>query len=166
MSPLRPRLRWYSLGALLLGLCTAPLDAQPTRKVEPLLPYAGVWQAQHQGKVFAVLTLRGGTSPAGTLRAGTVNTDEHGRVNEVTQEANAETRIVGVRLEHGRLWFDTRDEVGELLSYEMRLLDDGQAELRVVDAPLLQPFSLRRTARTPEMARRRTARPATAFRHR
>ena len=105
--------------------------------------FEGVWRAEHQGKAFVILRVRGS---AGTISTGAIGIDDEGEVSRVVHAASGELKLREVKVVQQKLTFKTAGAGPEETEYEMRLQGDGAAELRIVDAPPpAKPFLLRRS---------------------
>lgn len=105
--------------------------------------FAGVWNAEHRGKTFVILKLKNSEPPSGSIAAGNVRADDAGRVIEVEEEARNERPLGDIAEKDAVLSFSSRDNSGEIIRYEMRLIGEKEAELRILEAPI-QPFTLRK----------------------
>jgi len=117
------------LTVALLEFCAAsqPDDAKK---------FAGTWQAEFKGIPYLVVTLKGFN---GTISVGSITMNGEGDLADV-QEAVNEHAIQTVRVNGDTVYFQAKDE-----GYEMTLTGEGQAVLRIIDAPpLIGPFGMRR----------------------
>jgi hypothetical protein len=117
------------LTVALLELCAA---SQP----DDVKKFAGTWQAEFKGTPYLVVTLKG---LSGTISIGSITMNGEGDLADV-QEAVNEHPIQAVRVNGDTVYFQAKDE-----EYEVTLTGEGQAVLRIIDAPpLIGPFGMRR----------------------
>lgn len=139
--PLRPvacsdfAMTWTKLAVVagLLLLLSLPVKAQ----------FDGVWKGERQGKIYVIVTLKGGSQPSGTIKIGDINIDQNGEIAEVEREAENEYEILDPKIVAGKLLFQSKESDGDVTRYEMTVTDDKNARLKILEAPgPVKPFKL------------------------
>lgn len=131
-------LRFVTIALLLAGAAVSA-DSDLAR-------FTGTWRGEYKGKTFLILELEEDEPLAGTIAAGAISADEQGGITGVQHEPSAARRVSDCEIAGARLRFKTDGDGGAVI-YEMSVLADGVAELRVVDAPL-KPFRIERPKST------------------
>jgi hypothetical protein len=121
--------------ALLPLLTSMPLLAQ---HAEAQRKFAGTWEAKWKDKVICTLRLKAGEQISGEMEACNINADANGDLQEPesTDHSDPPSPILNAKLEGDTLRFETKDD-DDVLKFEMKLLGDGRAELRILDSPVL-----------------------------
>jgi hypothetical protein len=109
--------------------------------------FAGVWEGRFGDRVFCVLTVREEGGIEGTLSPGTIELNDDGDlIDAKPSESGKPYPIERTRVEGRRLLFEAKDGDDDVLRFELRLLGDGKAELRVVGLPM-KPIAMRASRR-------------------
>jgi hypothetical protein len=117
--------------ALLACLPLAGQDAEAQKK------FAGTWEAKFKDKVICTIRLKAGDEISGETVACNINVDANGDLQEPesNQQPDEPSPILNAKLHGDTLAFEEKD--GEdILKFEMKLTGDGQAELRILNAPV------------------------------
>jgi hypothetical protein len=93
---------------------------------------AGSWTAQFQGRTFLRLELKtvNGTI-AGGMSVGDIEVDEQGALRRVAESSHDLTSIFDVTERDSTVTF-SRNDGSDTHRFELRLLDAGQAELKLL----------------------------------
>ena len=121
--------------ALLPLLTCLPLAAQDT---EAQKKFAGTWEAKLKDKVICTLKLRAGEQISGETEACSMNVDANGDLQERDAPEPSDTSpepILNAKLQGDVLLFEEKDG-DEVLKFELNLIGQGRAELRILDAPV------------------------------
>jgi hypothetical protein len=120
-----------TLLSLLACLPLAAQDAEAQKK------FAGTWEAKFKDKVICTIRLRAGEPISGETVACSINVDENGDVQEPdsTEHSDKASPMINPKLNGDTLTFDDKDN-DDVLKFEMKLVGDGQAELRILDSPV------------------------------
>jgi len=121
--------------ALLPLLTCLPLAAQDTDAQK----FAGTWEAKLKDKVICTLRLKAGEQISGETEACSINIDANGDLQERDSTEPSDTSpepILNAKLQGEALLFEEKDG-DEVLKFELKLIGDGRAELRILDAPVL-----------------------------
>ena len=120
--------------ALLPLLTSASLVAEDA---EAQKRFAGTWEAKWKDKVICTLRLRAGEHISGEMEACNINADANGDLQEPesTGHADPPSPILNAKLEGDTLRFEMKDD-DDVLKFEMKLLGDGRAELRILNSPV------------------------------
>jgi hypothetical protein len=120
--------------ALLPVLTSVPLVAQDA---EAQKKFAGTWEARWKDKVICTLRLKAGEPISGQMEACNINADANGDLQEPesTDHSDPPSPILNANLEGDTLRFEMKDD-DDVLKFEMKLLGDGRAEVRILDSPV------------------------------
>ena len=121
--------------ALLPLLTCLPLAAQD---VDAQKKFAGAWEAKLKNKVICTLKLKAGEEISGETEACSINVDANGDLQErdsIEPSDNSPAPIQNAKLRGDTLIFEERNG-DEVLKFEMKLIGEGRAELRILDAPV------------------------------
>ena len=121
--------------ALLPLLTSLPLVAQD---VDAQKKFAGTWEAKLKDKVICTLKLKAGEQFSGETEACSINVDANGDLQErdsTEPSDNSPAPILNAKLKGDALLFEERNGE-EVLKFEMKLIGEGRAELRILDAPV------------------------------
>ena len=129
--------------ALRITICALLLAGGVLSADSDLARFTGTWRGEYKGKTFLVLQLEEDEPLAGTIAAGQISADEDGRITRVEQPPGPARRVSKCDITGRRLRFKTGRDGGDIF-YEMSVLADGVAELRVIDAGL-KPFRIERS---------------------
>ena len=129
--------------ALLPLLTCLPLAAQDSEAQK----FAGTWQAKLKDKVICTLKLKAGEQISGETEACSINVDANGDLQErdFAEPSDASPApILNAKLQGDALLFEEQNG-DEVLKFEMKLVGDGGAELRILDAPVpIKPIRFER----------------------
>jgi len=135
------RLFTIALLPLLSSLPLAAQDAEAQKK------FTGTWEAKLKDKVICTLKLRAGEQISGETEACSINVDANGDLRErdsTEPSDNSPAPILNAKLQGDTLLFEEQDG-DDVLKFEMKLLGDGRAELRILDAPVqIKPIQFER----------------------
>ncbi len=117
---------------LLTCLALAGQDAAAQKK------FAGTWEAKWKDKVVCTITLKAGAQISGETFACSIHVDANGDLDEPESTGTDGTPapIINAKLHGDTLTFQEKEE-GEVIQFEMKLVGDGRAELKILDAPVL-----------------------------
>jgi hypothetical protein len=120
--------------ALLPLLTSRPLQAQDA---EAQKKFAGTWEAKWKDKVICTLRLKAGERISGETEACSINVDANGDLQEPepTGHSDKPSPLLNAKLQGDTLTFEEKDG-DDVLKFEMKLLGDGRAELRILDSPV------------------------------
>jgi len=120
--------------ALLPLLTCLPLAAQDA---DAQKKFAGTWEAKFQDKVICTITVKAGEAISGETVDCSINVDENGDLKEPdsTDRRDEPSPMLHPKLQGVTLTFEEKDG-DDLLKFEMKLVGDGQVELRIVDSPV------------------------------
>jgi hypothetical protein len=115
-------------------LACLPLGAQDA---EAQQKFAGTWEAKFKDKVICTIRVRAGEPISGETFACSINIDENGDVQEPdsTEHSDKPSPMLNAKLHGDTLTFDDKDN-DDVLKFEMKLVGDGQAELKILDSPV------------------------------
>jgi hypothetical protein len=124
----------HLLIALLPLLTSVPLVAQDAQAQKK---FTGTWEAKWKDKVICTLRLRAGEQISGEIESGNINADANGDLQEPesTDHSDPPSPILNAKLEGNTLTFEMKDD-DDVLKFEMKLLGDGRAEVRILDSPV------------------------------
>jgi hypothetical protein len=117
---------------LLTCLLLAAQDGEGQRK------FAGTWEAKLKDKVICTLRLKAGEQISGETEACSISVDANGDLQEpdsTEPSDNSRLPILNPKLQGDALLFEEKDG-DEVLKFEMKLIGDGRAELRILDVPV------------------------------
>jgi hypothetical protein len=116
---------------LLISLPLAAQDAEAQKK------FAGTWEAKWKDKVICTLRLKAGEQISGATEACSIQVDANGDLQEPesTEHSGEPLPILNARLLGDTLTFEEKDG-DDVMKFEMKLIADGRAELRILDAPV------------------------------
>jgi hypothetical protein len=129
--------------ALLLLLSCLPLAAQDAAAQKK---FAGSWEAKFKDKVICTIRLKAGEQISGETDACNINVDGNGDLQEPdpTNNPDEPSPILNPKLNGDTLTFELKDG-DDVLKFEMKLVGDGRAELRILDSPIpVKPIHLTR----------------------
>ena len=119
-------------------------------------PMAGAWRAQFEGRTFVTLELKSANGTVtGLISLGDVEVDKQGALKRVGEPQRKPTAIFDVSQTGSTLRFAVNDG-NDTDQFELRVLDAGRAELRMLLAdqdvkelaaqgvPVPKPFALTR----------------------
>jgi hypothetical protein len=122
------------LVALLPLLACLPLTAQDA---DGQKKFAGTWEATFKDKVICTIRVRAGEAISGETADCSINVDENGDLKEPdsTDRPDKPSPMLNPKLQSDTLTFEEKDG-DDVLKFEMKVVGDGQAELRILDAPV------------------------------
>ncbi len=120
--------------ARLLLLACLPLTAQDA---DAQKKFAGTWEARFQGKVICTIRVKAGDLISGETADCSINVDKNGDLQEPdsTDRPDKPSPMLNPKLQGDTLSFEEKDG-DDVIKFEMRVVGDGQAELRILDAPI------------------------------
>jgi hypothetical protein len=120
--------------ALLPLLTSVPLVAQDA---DAQKKFAGTWEAKWKDKVICTLRLKAGDQISGEMEACNINADANGELQEPESidHSDPPSPILNPKLEGDTLRFEMKDD-DDVLKFEMMLIGDGRAEVRILDSPV------------------------------
>jgi hypothetical protein len=118
--------------AMLTSLSLMGQDAGAQKK------FAGTWEAKWKDKVVCTITLKAGAQITGETVACSIHVDANGDLDEPESGGSGgpPAPILNAKLQGDTLTFQ-EDADGEVIKFEMKLVGDGRAELKILDAPVL-----------------------------
>ena len=134
------RYLWIALFcAAALPLAADDLEAQQR--------FAGTWQAKFKGAVFCTFKLKAGERISGAAYACIIHVNEQGELQEPEESDHPDTPepILEPSIEGDTLLFAMADHGDERIKLSLRVLEDGVAELRFLNAPVqIKPIRFER----------------------
>jgi hypothetical protein len=126
------RLSLIALLPLLICLSLAGQDAEAQKK------FAGTWEARWKDKVVCTIMLRAGVQISGETVACSIHVDANGDLQEPESTGSDRTpaSILNAKLQGDTLTFQEKED-DDVVKFEIKLLGDGRAELKILDAPVL-----------------------------
>jgi hypothetical protein len=120
--------------ALLPLLACLPLAAQDA---EAQRKFAGTWEATFKDKVICAIRVKPGDPISGETADCSINLDENGDLKEPdsADRPDKPSPMLNPNVHGDTLTFEEKDG-DDVLKFEMKLVGDGQAELRILDAPV------------------------------
>ena len=99
--------------------------------------FAGTWEAKWKDKVICTVMLKAGEHISGDMEACNINADANGDLQEPesTGDSDPPSPILNAKLEGDMLRFELKDD-DDVLKFEMKLVGEGKAELRILEAPM------------------------------
>jgi hypothetical protein len=132
-----------SVIALLPVLVCLPLTAQD---VDAQKKFAGTWEAKFKDKVICTIRVRPGEALSGETAACNISVAENGDLKEPdsTDRPAEPEPMIDPKVQGETLMFEEKDG-DDVLKFEMKLVGDGQAELRILESPVpLKPIRFAR----------------------
>ena len=129
--------------ALLPLLACLPLAAQDA---EAQKKFAGTWEARFKDKVICTIRVKAGEPISGETADCSISVDENGNLKEPDPADRLDKPSPMLKPEvHGdTLTFEEQDD-DDVLKFEMKLVGDGEAELRILNSPVpLKPIRFAR----------------------
>jgi hypothetical protein len=121
---------------LLAAIALHVLDAQDTGAQKR---FAGTWEAKVKDKVICTIKLEASETISGAMHDCKINVNGDGELIEPEASEGSEDKpapILDPKIQADTLSFEIKDE-DDLLKFELKLTGEGQAELRVLNAPAL-----------------------------
>jgi len=129
---------------ILIGLLLAPVYGQNTKSARR---FAGSWEARFNGEVICTIRIQTGKQMSGGMHACRLNVNEEGYLVQSDQADlfDAPSPLHEMKIVGDTLSFVEHDEGEKPLKMSLRLLSEGEAELRFVDAPIqIKPIRFER----------------------
>ena len=129
--------------ALLLLLACLPLTAQD---VDAQKKFAGTWEARFKDKVICTIRVKAGEAISGETAGCSISVDENGDLKEPDPADRPDTPspMLNPKVHGDTLSFEEKDG-DDVLKFEMKLVGDGQAELRILNSPVpIKPIQFAR----------------------
>jgi hypothetical protein len=129
--------------ALLPLLAFLPLMAQDT---DAQKQFAGTWEAKFKDTVICTMRVKAGNPISGETAACSINVDENGDLKEPdsADRPDEPSPMLNPKLQGGTLTFEEK-EGDDVLRFEMKVVGDGLAELRILNSPVpLKPIHFAR----------------------
>jgi hypothetical protein len=122
------------ISALLFLLTSLPLAAQDS---QAQAKFAGTWQAKFKEKVICTMRVRTGDQLSGETAGCSLNVDENGDLKEPESDVRPDqpSPMRNMKIRDDILSFEDHDN-DEVIKFEMKLVGDGQAELKILDPPI------------------------------
>ena len=122
-----------AVSVLLLAAATAVSGQQ----VDASGGFIGTWEAKWRDKVICTIVLKPGSPVSGETRACSIRVDENGDLQQPESDppSGEPAPILNPKLDGETLTFEEKDD-GELTKFELTLVGDGKARLRILDAPV------------------------------
>jgi hypothetical protein len=119
---------------LLPLLSCLPLGAQDA---EAQKKFAGTWDAKFKDKVICTIRVKVGEQISGEMADCSISIDGNGDLQEPesTDHADKVDPMLNPKLQGDTLSFENKDG-DDVLKFEMKLVGEGKAELRIVEAPM------------------------------
>jgi hypothetical protein len=110
----------------------------PGQEGEAQKRFAGTWEAKWKDKVVCTITLKAGVQISGEMFACSFQADAKGDLQEPesTGPAGPPAPILNAKLQGDTLSFQEKDD-DDVVKFEMKLIGEGRAELKILDAPVL-----------------------------
>ena len=121
----------FSLLPLLACLPLAAQDAAAQKK------FAGTWEAKLKDRVICTIRVRAGEAISGETADCSINVDENGDLKETdsADRPDKPSPMLDPKILGDTLTFEEKDG-DDVLKFEMKVVGDGQAELRILDSPV------------------------------
>ena len=129
-----------ALLTLLAGLPLAAQDAEAQKK------FAGTWEAKFKDKVICTIRVKAGEQISGETADCSISVDGNGDLQESdsAEHPDKPSPMLNPKLEGDTLTFEDKDG-DDVLKFEMKLVGDGKAELKILDAPMpIKPIPFKR----------------------
>jgi hypothetical protein len=116
--------------ALLACLPLAAQDAEAQKK------FAGTWEAKFKDKVICTIRVKAGEQISGEMADCNISVDGNGDLQEPeSTDHDKPEPMLNPKLQGDILSFESKDD-DDVLRFEMKLVSEGKAELRILDAPM------------------------------
>ena len=117
---------------LLACLPLAAQDADSQKKI------AGTWEAKFKDKVICTIKVKAGDPVSGETADCSINVDANGDLKEPdsNDQPDQPSPMLNPKLQGDTLTFEEK-EGDDVIKFGMKVVGDGQAELRILDAPVL-----------------------------
>ena len=124
-------MRTFMIALVLTALSAAGQDAGAK--------FAGTWEAKWKDRVVCTITLKAGEPISGETVACNLHVDDKGDLTEPEAGGGGDgtpAPILNPKLDGDTLTFQEKAD-DEMIKFEMKLVGDGRAELKILDAPVL-----------------------------
>jgi len=123
-----------SVIALLPLFACLPLTAQDA---DAQKKFAGTWEAKFKDKVICTIRVNAGEPISGETADCSINLDENGDLKEPdsTDRPEKPSPMLNPKVQGDTLTFEEKDG-DDVLKFEMKVVGDGQAELRILNSPV------------------------------
>ena len=117
-------------------------------QVQPKAPTAarsflGHWYSTFEGRNFMDIDLWDTDPLSGHIKTGDIEVNAGGKLIAVQEGESDDYTLMDVKLSEGKLTFRTRDDDGDVASFEMKLNPDGKSVLWIrVEGVAIQPLVL------------------------
>jgi hypothetical protein len=120
--------------ALLPLLACLPLAAQDAGAQKN---FAGTWEAKFKDQVICTIRVRAGEPVSGETADCSINVDENGDLKEPdsSDQPDQPSPMLNPKLQGDTLTFEVK-EGDDVIKFEMKVVGDRQAELKILDAPI------------------------------
>jgi len=119
--------------ALLPLLACLPLAAQDAAAQKK---FAGTWEAKFKDKVICTIRVQAGEQISGEMADCSISVDGNGDLQESeSTDHDRPEPMLNPKLQGDILSFESKDD-DDVLKFEMKLVGDGKAELRILSAPM------------------------------
>src|SRR5579872_1726325 len=127
------------LPLLVLLLLAIALHVIHAQDAAVLKRFAGTWEAKLKDKVICTIKLEAAERISGAMHACKINVNDDGELIEPEASTDSDDKpdpLLDPKIQVDTLSFAVKDEDDEQpLKFELKLTGDGQAELRVLNAP-------------------------------
>jgi len=122
------------VAALLPLLACLPLAAQDTYAQKK---FAGTWEAKFKDKVICTISVKAGNPISGETADCSISIDADGNLqeSESTESPDKPLPMLNPKVNGNTLTFEENDG-SDVLKFEMKVVADGQAELKILDSPI------------------------------
>lgn len=119
--------------ALLPLLACLPLAAQDT---EAQKKFAGTWEAKFKDKVICTIRVKAGEQISGEMSDCSISVDGNGDLQESeSSDHDKPEPMLNPKVQGDTLSFESKDD-NDVVKFEMKLVGDGKADLRILEAPM------------------------------
>ena len=134
-------MRFLSFATLLFTLFVVA-QVQPKAPVAAR-PFLGHWYSTFEGRNFMDIDLWDTDPLSGHIKTGDIEVNAGGKLIAVQEGESDDYTLIDVKLSEGKLTFRTRDDDGDVASFEMKLNPDGKSVLWIrVEGVAIQPLVL------------------------
>jgi len=120
--------------ALLPLLACLPLGAQDA---EAQKKFAGTWEAKFKDKVICTIRVKAGEPISGEMADCSISVDGNGDLQEPeSTHHDAPEPMLNPKVQGDTLSFEGKDD-NDVVKFEMKVVGDGKAELRILEAPVV-----------------------------
>ena len=133
----------FLIALLPLLFAYLPLTAQDT---EAQRKFAGTWEARFKDKVICTIRVKAGEAISGETAGCSISVDENGDLKEPdsTDGPTKPSPMLNPKVHGDTLSFEEKDG-DDVLKFEMKVVGDGQAELRILNSPVpIKPIQFAR----------------------